>query len=41
MHAGEAEKTGREHLERWPRDRVIFESLYPYRLRSQPGRLAP
>ena len=41
MDAGEAEGIGREYLERWPRDRVIFGSLYPYRLPSQPGSLAP
>jgi hypothetical protein len=40
MDAEEAEGIGREHLEWWPRDRVIIGSLYPYRL-SQPGSLAP
>jgi len=38
MDAGEAEGIGREYLERWPHDRVIYGSLYPYRL---PGCLAP
>jgi hypothetical protein len=34
MDAGEA---GREHLERWPRDRVILGSLYPYRPAPSPA----
>ena len=29
---GEAEGSGREYLERWPRDRVILGSIHPYRL---------
>ena len=33
---GEGEGNGREYLERWPRDRVIFESLNPYRLSPSP-----
>jgi hypothetical protein len=31
------EGNGREYLERWPRDRVIFGSLYPYRLPPSPA----
>ena len=31
MDAEEAEGNGREYLERWPRDRVIFGSIHPYR----------
>jgi hypothetical protein len=31
MDAGEAEGSGREYLERWPRDRVILGSIHPYR----------
>jgi hypothetical protein len=39
MDAEEAEGIGREHLEWWPRDRVILGSLYSYRPLSarQPG----
>lgn len=32
MDPGEAEGSGREYLERWPRDRVILGSIHPYRL---------
>jgi hypothetical protein len=37
MDAGEAEGSGREYLERWPRDRVILGSLHPYRFPPSPA----